>query len=449
MHLFRPRTCVRSLLLAMACVAAPLFAQTDTTVRRDSTVAADSGSMTEAIKAFLDCQGATSQGCDRQFFVLELPFVTWTRDRLFADVQFLVTTIQTGSGAFEYTATAIGRGRFANRIDTLVVRTIPNEPEDRIRRKLARAFKILLVPYLRNSAIADRIRVEYDSPNQGRQLTPGAVKDRWNFFVYQMRLNGFMSAESQLRSGSFFGNATARRTTEKLSMRFGINQNSRFNRFQVDDSTTVSNTIRGGTAFGRVVQAITSRWSVGAITNVGYSEFQNTALFVRAAPVIEYNIFPWSQATTQQVTFAYGVGPRYFRWDDTTIFGRTRESRWQQELVIASDVRKSWGNVNITTRYASYLPDLKKWTLGVDGETSLNIVKGLQFNVGGGATLIRDQIFLAARNRTRDQILTQQRALASNYSLFVFTGLSYSFGSIYNSVVNPRLEAFTLGGNSN
>lgn len=41
---------------------------------------------------------------------------------------------------------------------------------------------------------------------------------------------------------------------------------------------------------------------------------------------------------------------------------------------------------------------------------------------------------------------TQQRALASNYSLFVFTGLSYSFGSIYNSVVNPRLDFFNLGG---
>jgi hypothetical protein len=70
----------------------------------------------------------------------------------------------------------------------------------------------------------------------------------------------------------------------------------------------------------------------------------------------------------------------------------------------------------------------------------------LQFNIGGGASLIRDQIFLSASGRTRDQILTQQRALASNYNLFFYTGLSYSFGSIYNSVVNPRMEFFNLGG---
>ena len=84
----------------------------------------------------------------------------------------------------------------------------------------------------------------------------------------------------------------------------------------------------------------------------------------------------------------------------------------------------------------------------MNGNTSLNLVKGLQFNVGGGASLIRDQIFLAAAGQTPEQILTQQRALASNYSLFVFTGLSYSFGSIYNSVVNPRLDFFNLGGNN-
>jgi hypothetical protein len=72
----------------------------------------------------------------------------------------------------------------------------------------------------------------------------------------------------------------------------------------------------------------------------------------------------------------------------------------------------------------------------------------LQFNIGGGASLIRDQIFLSASGRTRDQILTQQRALASNYNLFFYTGLSYSFGSIYNSVVNPRLDFFNLGGNN-
>jgi hypothetical protein len=400
----------------------------------------------DAIKVYLECRGDSFQGCSTDFFVIELPYVTWTRDRLFADMQFLVTTIQTGSGAFQYTVTALGRRRFDGRADTVVVNTIPNESEDGIRRKLAAQFALLLVPYVRTSSAAPRLRVVYDAPTGAKQATPQSVKDKWNFFVLSIEANGFMNTESRQTSANMFNDIRIRRVTERTAMRFGVFQSTRYSKFEIDDSTTVSNTIRQGTFFVRGVKALTSRLSVGALSNVGYSEFTNTTLVFRAAPVIEYNLFPWKQATSQQLAISYGIGPRYFRWKEPTIFGRSAEWRAQQELVIGSDVRKSWGSVNISARYASYIPELSKWNLSLNGNTSLNLVKGLQFNVGGGASLIRDQIFLAAAGQTPEQILTQQRALASNYSVFVFTGLSYSFGSIYNSVVNPRLDFFNLGG---
>lgn len=403
---------------------------------------------TDAIKAYLDCRGDSQRGCNPDFFVTELPYVNWTRDRLFADVQFLVTTIETGSGAFRYTVNALGRGRFEGRADTLVVSTVPNESEDGIRRKLSRGFALLLVPYTRTTAAGARLRVTYDAPAAGAKATGAAVRDRWNFFVLQVDMNGFMNTESRQTFANVFSDLRVRRVTEHSALRFGVNQSVRYSKFELDDSTKISNTIRQGVFFVRAVKSLTSRASLGFLTNVGYNEFNNTKLVWRAAPVIEYNIFPWSQATSQQIAISYGIGPRFFRWTDTTIFGRQREWRAQQELIIGSDIRKSWGSVNISTRYASFVPEVKKWNLSVSGRTSLNLVKGLQFNLGGGASLIRDQIFLAARGRTPEEILTQQRALASNYSAFVFTGLSFSFGSIYNNVVNPRLDFFNLGGNN-
>jgi hypothetical protein len=430
-----------ALALVMSVFPAALVAQT-------VPPATDSGSTADAIKVYLECQGDTNQGCSTDFFVLELPYVTWTRDRLFADVQLLVTTIQTGSGSFRYTVTALGRGRFDGKADTTVVSTIPNEAEDGIRRKLARSFTLLLVPYVRTTSAAALLRVVYDAPKGAAQASPRSVKDKWNFFVFQLETNGFMSTESRQTSGNLFNELNVRRVTEKHALRFGVFQSSRFSKFEIDDSTTVSNTIRQGTLFARGTKALSSRLSIGAISNLGYSEFSNTSLVWRAAPVIEYNIFPWSQATSQQIAISYGIGPRYFRWEERTIFGRTSEWRAQQELVIGSDLRKSWGSVNISTRYASFVPDVKKWNLSINGNANLNLVKGLQFNIGGGASLIRDQIFLSAQGQTPEEILTQQRALASNYNVFIFTGLSYSFGSIYNSVVNPRLDFFRLGGNS-
>jgi hypothetical protein len=442
MLLSEPGRLLRRAGLVLALLPAVLAAQ------QVAAPVADSGLAADAIKVFLECRGDTNQGCATDFFVLELPYVTWTRDRLFADVQLLVTTIQTGSGAFQYTVTALGRGRFEGRSDTAVVSPIPNEAEDGIRRKLAKSFALLLVPYVRTTSVAAALRVVYDAPSGSRQATPQSVKDRWNFFVLQLEANGFLSTESRQTSGNLFNDFRIRRVTEQNALRFGIFQSARYSKFEIDDSTTVSNTIRQGVFFARGVKALSSRLSIGALTNIGYSEFTNTKLVWRAAPVIEYNLFPWKQATSQQIAISYGIGPRYFRWKQPTIFGRSTEWRAQQELVIGSDLRKSWGSVNITTRYASFIPDAKKWNLSLNGNTSLNLVKGLQFNVGGGASLIRDQIFLSARGQTPEEILTQQRALASNYSVFVFTGLSYSFGSIYNSVVNPRLDFFNLGGNN-
>lgn len=401
-----------------------------------------------AVKVYLDCRGDTFRGCDTDFFVLEMPFVSWTRDRLFADVQFLVTTIQTGSGSFNYTVTALGRGKYAGRADTALVTTIPNEAEDPIRRKLSRAFTLLLFPYLRGTPVADRFTVSYASPKGAKQASPQSVKDPWNFFVISAEANGFMNGESRQSFGNFSGNIRVRRTTEHSSVRFGVNQDGQFSRFRIDDSTTVRNKLRSGIVFARAVQALDSRWSAGFITNLGYSEFNNTSLAWRAAPVIEYNLFPWSQATSRQVALSYGIGPRYFRWREKTIFGRTAEWRTQQELVLGSDVRQSWGSVQVSTRYASYLPEVNKWNIGLNGQVNLNLIKGLNLNIGGGANIIRDQIFLPVGGRTPEQILLRQRALASNYSYFVYGGLSYSFGSIYNSVVNPRLDFFNLGGNN-
>jgi hypothetical protein len=43
-------------------------------------------------------------------------------------------------------------------------------------------------------------------------------------------------------------------------------------------------------------------------------------------------------------------------------------------------------------------------------------------------------------------VLTQQRALQTSYQYNAFVGLSYTFGSIFNSVVNPRLDNLGGGG---
>ncbi|HET7604058.1 MAG TPA: hypothetical protein VFK36_13630, partial [Gemmatimonadales bacterium] len=51
---------------------------------------------------------------------------------------------------------------------------------------------------------------------------------------------------------------------------------------------------------------------------------------------------------------------------------------------------------------------------------------------------VRDQLYLPAAGLTPEEILLQQQELATDYRYFISAGFSYSFGSIFNNVVNPR-----------
>ena len=71
---------------------------------------------------------------------------------------------------------------------------------------------------------------------------------------------------------------------------------------------------------------------------------------------------------------------------------------------------------------------------------SWNVFKGFRFSVGGSYELIHDQISLPKFNASRDDLLIQRRLIATSYNYFVGIGFSYTFGSIYNSQVNPTFR---------
>jgi hypothetical protein len=51
---------------------------------------------------------------------------------------------------------------------------------------------------------------------------------------------------------------------------------------------------------------------------------------------------------------------------------------------------------------------------------------------------INDQISLKKGTASTDEILLRQRQLATSHNYSFSLGVNYSFGSIFNTVVNPR-----------
>jgi len=283
-----------------------------------------------ALRVFLDCQSAR---CDFDFMRDQIRWVNWVRDRMFADVQLLVTSQRTGSGGTEYTINAIGLDKYRGRADTAVVFILPNETDDVGRRSLARTFSLLLAPYAARRSLASRMTVTYAAPSAESQAAQPA-RDRWNFWTYRMSANGFLNGEKQTGFTNLNFNLSANRVTEDWRVSLNGNLGYSESRFDLGDAGEFVNLQRnyGGNAL--VVKSLGPHWSAGLSAGANYSDFFNQNLAARIAPAVEYNVFPYREFTRRQLTANYSVGVASFRYKETTIFDRDAETRPVQNLSV-------------------------------------------------------------------------------------------------------------------
>jgi len=65
-------------------------------------------------------------------------------------------------------------------------------------------------------------------------------------------------------------------------------------------------------------------------------------------------------------------------------------------------------------------------------------MKGLSVQMRGSAALIHDQLYLPKGDLSTEDILLELSELQTEYSIDGGIGFVYTFGSIYNNIVNPR-----------
>ncbi len=394
------------------------------------------------LRVFLDCP---TGGCDRNFFVTEMPFALWTQDRLDADVHVLVTGLGTGAGGTEFTIGFIGRRTFAARIDTLVTFIAPNSTEDMRRRELARVLRIGLLPFAMQTAEASRFSVAYTAP-AGEVVTSAlsGVRDPWDFWVYRLRVNGSGNAESRSSNYEVNGSINASRVTEDWKLSFNAYDEYRANSFTLSDSTERSYILRSMDASARIVRSISDHWSIGTRLSGGMSEFRNQDASAALDISAEYNVFPWRDATSRQLIALAAIGMRYYDYGEETIFGLQSEQRPVARLIAAGESRQQWGTLDGSLRYTRFLHDNDTYNLSFNGRAQFRISRGVSLEIRGEAAKVRDQLYLPRGDATDDEVLTRQRALLTGYRYGGSVGISFTFGSIYNTIVNPRLD--DLGG---
>ncbi len=383
------------------------------------------------LKVFLDCSD-----CFQDFLRSEIDFVDYVRDRTEADVHVLITRSETGAGGREYTAAFIGRGVFAADDQTLKAVTTSDAPEDVRRRQIATTLRIGLLHYVARNGVPAQLDVSVELDSNGAR--PEAGTDRWNNWVFSLRGSTSFQGEESSKETNIGARASADRITPDWKITLGGEYDRETQEFDLDEDEPGKFRRSQRELQFLVVKSLGEHWSAGVDGGVSASTFDNTRLQFDVAPAIEYNFFPYAMYARRQFRALYAVGVRSLRYNEETLFGKTRETLPGHNLSVSFEQRERWGSLEAGVEWSQYLHDLSKSRLEANGDMSVRIIKGLSVSAEIDASRIRDQISLPSRGATPEEVLLRLRRLLSGYQYDFQVSLTYTFGSIFSSVVNPR-----------
>lgn len=392
----------------------------------------------QALLVFFDCRGFGT--CDRDFYVREIPYINYTRDREDAQVHVLVTSESTGAGGRRFTIDFIGQDAFEGMDDRLLLATEPSLADEQVMTRIARRIQLGLARYLARTAQSERLRLVSEQEEEAGPAVATPEDDPWDFWTFRVGVNGFFSGQEL--QNFFFGNASvsANRITEGHKAQLSLSGNYSESNFEVSETQTITSITRGYSASALLVWSAGARWGVGGQVAAAHSSFSNEDLTVRVAPALEFNLFPYDESARRQLRFLYSIGLTRLDYTEETVFFETEETVPDHRLGIGLEVTQPWGSSRASFQVVQHLNDLERHRINFNGGVDLRIVRGLSLNLNGGVSRVRDQINLPAGDATEEEILTRRRELATGFEYNVSFGFSYTFGSIFSNVVNQRMS---------
>ena len=266
----------------------------------------------------------------------------------------------------------------------------------------------------------------------------GPATDPWNFWVMSVQGSISMTGEESSRELDLSADMGADRITDdwKITMGFEI-EHSRED-FDLDEEEPLR-AMRDERDFdGLIARSVNDHWSVGGRASIDSSTFDNIAIRLFTGPAIEFNLFPYSEYTRRQLRFGYAVGPYFARYREQTLLFTFRDAMAQQQASVTLDQREQWGSLQAEARILDVSsgrlalpPPARRRRQRAAGARSFTVDRG-QHEPASRSD------FDSPPGLTDEEILLRLRRLRSGYEYNLQIGLTYTFGSIFNTIVNPR-----------
>jgi hypothetical protein len=386
-------------------------------------------SQTDKIKVFLSCN------CDDSYIKQNTLLLDYVRDRTLSDIEVFVFDISNASGGRNFTFEYKGKNDFQNKENKISTNITQNLTFNEAREVLLKTYKMGMVHFLQNTIFQNRVDVSF---NDQMDIPQEMSFDQWKNWVFEISGSFNFENEESINEEEYNVGFDIDRVTEMWRVRSYFRQRRAVKFFSGDEENFTSE--RNSTYFsGSLVKSISDHFSTGIFGSYQKDTFRNYKSFFNFSPALEYNFIPYNEVLTREITLAYKLGYNFYEYLEETLYGFLDQKMFNQSLTLNLRFREKWGSIYSYMVASQFLdqPDQNRLTL--NNNINLRIVRGLSLRISGSFQLIRDQINLPKGEASIEDLLLRQRQISTNYQNRISMGLSYTFGSIFNNIVNTRL----------
>jgi hypothetical protein len=326
----------------------------------------------------------------------------------------------------------VGQQDFTGLNDTLTYASRPDDSRDYQRIWRTQMLKMGLMPYVAKTPLYSEVLI-----NPTERVEQQVVEDNWDNWVFELQAEPDFEGEESRKELSLRSSASATKITHDWKLELDFDHRFTRTKYTYEDTLYTNDLSYQGLDL-LAVKSLGEHWSAGLRANQISSTYNNYRLALEILPSVEYNLFRYEESTRHQLRFLYGIGSSYRLYSDTTIYDQIKELLWKQQLEIAYQVQEKWGSINVSLRGSNFFHDFTKNRVELIGFINIRILKGLSLRVRGGVARINDQLSLVRGEASEAEILLQLQELETSYNVNGGVGLTYTFGSIYNNIVNPR-----------
>ena len=382
-------------------------------------------------KLFIKCDR-----CDDTYIRKEINYVDHVRDQALANIQLFIYRNRNANNGNRYTLDFIGNEFFSDKNISLQVDTNPKMTRDEIRSSLKNKIELGLVYYLIETDISNKIRISYDSAILSDEIESSS--DKWNNWVFQSAGDANFENETSRKKSNINLQFDADKVTDKIKLQFDLDFERSNDRYENDDNIFSSRRNRKSFSM-KSVWSLNEKWSAGFSGGASSDTYQNIDFRYHILPAIEYSFFPYNEFVRREMVINYRIGYGYRNYIEKTIYDKLKEDVYVHFVGFETRFRQPWGEINTNLSGKSFLQDPEKYSLRFDSWFSIRVFEGLSVRLGGELELIRDQLSLPMRNVSIEDLLLQQKEIATDFFTEFRIGLSYTFGSAYNNYLNSRL----------